>query len=238
MQNFIKSEAVPDLIMCSLDNLQENKRIWIDEWLSPTLTNDHLNVLKKCNTIITPSLLNAQEIWKNLPQANVFRFNRPWPLISAPPAEGTYYLHFEKSPQLTQLLFESWENQFGNLVVVGASIKAPSFVTFVSDTESYVQIMKLMMGATALIDLSENNCYASGTLKLAGGINLPIISNNHFKLDNMTFIQQDKQISIYPTVANIKTALHKFINTPHTKANINGNYGQTVEEDLRKLLGV
>lgn len=238
MQDFVKSEASPDLIMCSVDKLQESKRVWIDEWFDTSLTNEHINILGKCSAIITPSIINAQEIWKHLPHANVFRFNRPWPMLSVTPAEGEYYLYFEKSPQLTQLLFESWETRWGNLVVVGGSIKAPSFVTFISDTESYVKLMSLIMGATALIDISENNCYRSGILKLAEAIKLPTITNNQIKLDNISFIQQDKQISVYPTVNDIKQALRKFMSTTHTKASVSDNYNQMVDEDLRKLLGV
>lgn len=239
MPEFSKTDKTPDLIMCSINNLQAYNRIWIDEWFGPTLTNEHIETLKKCQVIITPSLLNAQEIWKHIPQAKIIRTNRPWPLLSVSPAEGEYYLYFEKSAELTKLLFESWGSNFGNLVVVGSSIKVPSFATFISDTESYSQIMKLIIGAKAIIDLSSNNYYASGINKLATSISLPIITNNNIKFGpNITMIGQDKKISVYPTTDHIRQAMNKFISGAYSKPVFAEAYNQSVVEDFRKILGI
>lgn len=239
MPGFAKSDKMVDIVMCSLDNLQPYKRIWIDEWFSPGLSTEHINVLKRCSSIITPSLINAQEIWKHIPHAAITRVAKPWPLLSVPPAEGKYYLYFEKSTQLTPLLFEAWDPQFGNLVVVGASTKAPSFVTFISDTESYVQIMKLIIGAQAILDISENNYYASGINKLATAIGVPLITNNHIKLvPNNTLIQQDKGVSIYPRKADIHQAIQKFIDSKPPRAASTENYNNSVIDNFKKIMGL
>lgn len=237
MPNFAKSDKPPDVIMCNLNNLQAHNRVWIDEWSGNGLTNQHIEILTKCQIIITPSLLNAQEILKHIPNANILRVNRPWPLLDVAPADGDFYLYFEKSEELTKLLFDSWDNS-SNLVVVGSSIKTPSFATFVSDAEPYVQIMKLIRGAKAIIDLSENNYYASGINKLANSINLPVLTNNVKFGNNITIIQQDKQQSIYPTIENIKQAMNKFNNLPQSKSSFVEAYNQTVIEDVRKIVGI
>jgi len=239
MSGFAKTDKSADVIMCSLDNLQVYNRIWIDEWFSPELTDEHIAILQKCNIIITPSLLNAQEIWKHIPHANITRVAKPWPLFAVTPAEGSYYLYFEKSEALTNLLFDAWDETYGNLVVAGSSLKTPPYATFVSDSESYTQIMKLLMGAHALIDLSENNFYASGLLKLATSVNLPVLTNNHITMNpNTTIIQQDKAASLYPTTEHIKAAINKFANSAKSKATFNENYNQLVLEDVRKITGI
>jgi SAM-dependent methyltransferase len=239
MPGFAKSDKIVDVVMCSLDNLQPYKKVWIDEWFGPGLSTEHVNVLKRCTSIITPSLINAQEIWKHIPHAAITRVAKPWPLLSVPPAEGKYYLYFEKSTQLTPLLFEAWDPQFGNLVVVGASTKAPSFVTFISDTESYVQIMKLIIGAQAILDISENNYYASGINKLATAIGVPLITNNHIKLvPNNTLIQQDKEVSIYPRKADIHQAIQKFIDSKPPRTASTENYNNSVIDNFKKIMGL
>ena len=241
MPGFSKVDKAPDIIMCSLSNLQAYKRVWIDEWFGNELTTEHIKLLEKSGVIITPSLINAQEIWKHVPHAAIFRVQKPWPLLEVPAAEGQYYLYFEKSAALTQTLFNAWDPQYGNLVVVGSSVKVPSFATFVSNTESYVQIMKLTTGAKAIIDISENNYYASGINRLATFMNIPIITNNHIRLNgNLVYIQQDKKVSHYPTGDDIKKAINKFIGSNMNKGTINnpGGYQHAIAEDIRKILGV
>lgn len=242
MQGFAKSDAIPDLVMCSLDNLQSHVKVWIDEWASPALTQEHLDIIKKCHAIITPSLINAQEIWKHLPQTNIFRISKPWPAIDVPAAGGDYFLYFEKSAELTDILLKAWDIQWGNLAIVGASSKLPTFATYVSDTESYTQIMKLMLGSKGLIDLSENNYYASGIVTLARSLNLPVLSNNCEKLDidvNFIPIQQDKKISLNPTIDNIKLAMSNFNSTLHSKPNSFGinTYNNFLVNEVRKMVG-
>lgn len=239
MPGFTKVDKVPDVVMCSIDNLQVYNRLWIDEWVGPALTDAHLDVIRRCHTIITPSLINAQEIWKHIPHANIFRVNKSWPSLEVEAAPGDYFLYFEKSAALTNLLFESWDNRFGNLVVVGSSIKVPSFVTFISDTESYVQIMKLVRGAKAIIDISENNYYASGINRLVTGIGGSIITNNHIRFgEDITIIRQDKKVSICPTSHDIKRAIDKFMTRSHPKASQAGAYNQSIAEDIRKIMGI
>jgi SAM-dependent methyltransferase len=239
MPGFAKVDKVPDVVMCSIDNLQVYNRIWIDEWFGLGLTDAHVDVLKRCHTIITPSLINAQEIWKHIPHANIFRVTKPWPDLEVEPATGDYFLYFEKSPQLTELLFNSWDNKFGRLVVVGSSIKVPSFVTFISDTESYVQIMKLIRGAKAIIDLSDNNYYASGINRLITGLGASLITNNHIRFgENIQIVQQNRQVSIYPTIDDIKGSINKFMTRASSKASNSGAYNQSVAEDVRKIIGV
>ena len=240
MTGFAKTDAVPDLVMCSLDNLQVHSRVWIDEWMSPALIADHIEILKKCHNIVTSSLANAQEIWKHIPNANITRVSKPWPAMAVEPAEGEFFLYFEKATELTDLLLKSWDPEWGKLVVVGSSVKLPTFASYFSDSESYVQVMKLILGAKALVDLSENIYYDSGIINIAHRLGLPILSNNHFKLGgNFTLISQDKKSSIYPTNVDIRKAMESFKTSKHVKAGTAGiqTHNNLVVEEVRKILG-
>jgi len=238
MPDFGKVDKIPDVIMCSLDNLQPYSRLWIDEWIGPALTEEHLQVIRKSNVIITPSLLNAQEIWKHIPHAGIIRGPKPWPILEVDAAEGNYFLYLEKSAYLTELLFEAWDISFGNLVVVGSSIKVPAFATYFSDTQSYTQLFKLIKGARAIIDLSDNIYYASGINKLANAINIPVITNNHIRLDyNTTYLNIDKKVSIYPTAETIKNGISKFLTKSQSKYQASGTYNQTIMEDIKRIVG-
>lgn len=234
-----KVNQSPDVILCSIDNIQAHKRIWIDEWVGPALTIRHIDILKGCGAIITPSLLNAQEIWKHWPQANIIRSPRPWPLLAGAPSETDYYLYLEKSEDLTKLLFAGWDDSFGKLVVVGATTKMIPNVKFVSEAEPYTVISNLISGAKAVIDLSDNNYYQSGIISLALGIGVPVISNNQLYLsDNTTFVQQDKKVSPYPTSDDIKKAITKFKTNYGGKGGIREDYNNWIEQNIRKMLGV
>lgn len=240
MSGFTKTEAAPDLVMCSLDNLQVHSRVWIDEWFGPAITGDHIDILKRCHTIVTPSLTNAQEIMKYIPHASIVRVSKPWPAMEVEAATGEFSLYFERAPELTELLIKSWNPDWGKIVVVGSSIKLPTFATYFSDSESYVQIMKLILGAKMLIDLTENNYYDSGIINIASRLGLPIVSNNHFKLGgNFTLISQDKKVSIYPTNINILRAMESFHASKHTKAGTAGiqAHNNLLIEEVRKIMG-
>lgn len=240
MTGFSKTQSAPSFVMCSLDNLCVHNRIFIDEWVGPALTEAHVNILKQCNAIMTPSLLNAQEIWRQIPHASVSRFDKPWPGIETEAAQGKYFLYFEKSAELTGTLLQAWDPQWGDLVVVGSSIKLPTFARFISDTEPYPQIMKLVYGAKGLVDLSENNYYASGILNLARDLGLPIISNNHSKLEgDITLVQNDRRVSFIPTIDNVKEAISKFNKSDHSKVSSTGvtSHNNMIIENIRKLIG-
>lgn len=240
MSGFAKTDASPDLVMCSLDNLRVHPRVWIDEWMGPALTADHIDIFKKCHTIITPSLINAQEILKHIPNISVLRISKPWPAMEVEAASGEFSLYFEKATELTDLLLKSWDPEWGKLAVVGSSVKLPVFATYFSDSESYVQIMKLMLGAKMLVDLSENNYYDSGIINVAHRLKLPIMSNNHFKLGgNFTLIPQDKKVSIYPTNIDIKKAMDSFKSSKHVKGGTAGiqEHNSMVFQEVRKMLG-
>jgi SAM-dependent methyltransferase len=232
-------DAPPNLIMCSLNTLQAGKRVWIDEWSGLKLTKEHIAILKDCATIVTPSLLNNQEILKYLPDANVVRMVRPWPILPTKPAEGNYYLYFEKSPILTKILFQAWDSSFGDLVVVGSSVKVPPFAKFISDCVSYEEISKLILGTKSIIDLSENNYYVSGLLKMATIHKIHIITNNTYDFTiNKNLVQQNKKVSLYPTSDDVKQAIYKSTLSKHPIATYNVDYPNIVSTDIRRLLGI
>jgi SAM-dependent methyltransferase len=242
MPGFAKVDVVPDLVMCSLDNLQSHNRVWIDEWVGPALTEEHVQILKKCHAIVTPSLLNAEEIWQHIPYANVYRVNKPWPAIEVEPAQGKYFIYFEKVAVLTEALLKAWNPEWGDLAVVGASVKLPTFAKYISDSEPYTQIMKLIHGSKAVIDLSENNYYLSGIIGLATDIGKPVITNNHVNLDsNLVLVGHNKRASINPTSADIRVAVEKFLAPRAVRAN---TYGVKTHNDnflvagVRKMVGI
>lgn len=238
MFNFAKSNDAPNVIMCSINALVPYSRIWIEEWKDVVLDETKINVLRQCQTIMTPSLLNAQQILAAIPDANVQRFGKVWPMMSAEPNKYDYLLYFEKDPRLTDTLFSSWDDKFGKLIVVGSQVKLPSFAEFVSDTANYTQLSILMMGAKAVIDISDNNYYMSGVLGLASAMSLPIITNNqaYINKDNSVIIKQDTS---YPASDDIRQAINKFITeVSKTPAKFNANYNSEVNDMVRKLIGI
>lgn len=239
MMGFKKSSEEPNVVMCSLDNLTANKRVWIEEWFNGNLTQAHIDILRSCGTIITPSLINAQEIMQHIPEANVLRVEKPWPMLGAEALKYDYFLYFEKDEQITRILLESWEERFGKLIVIGSRIKLPAFAEYVSDTVSYVSVSNLMMGAKAIVDMSINTYYMSGILKLAGALSLPIITNNQAYLNQYNSVIISQNNSTYPTAESIHQAVSKFMNEiPKTPAKFDGSYNDGLVASVQKLVGV
>lgn len=238
MLGFKKSPNTPNVVMCSLDTLTANNRVWIEEWSNTDLTQAHIDKLRSCATILTPSLLNAQEILKHIPEANVLRVEKPWPMLAAAAIRFDYFLYFEKDEQITRILLESWEERFGKIIVVGSRVKLPTFAEFVSDTVSYESIASLFMGAKAVIDISDNKYYMSGILKLASALSLPIVTNNqaYINLNGSIPISQDN--STYPLAENIHKAVSTFMGIPKTPAKFNESYNNELVASIQKLVGV
>lgn len=238
MFGFSKSNDAPNVIMCSINTLVPYSRVWIEEWNDVALDETKINVLRQCQTIMTPSLLNAQQILAAIPEANVLRFGKAWPMMTAQPTKYDYMLYFEKDPRLTATLFSSWNDKFGKLIVVGSQVKLPPFAEFVSDTANYTQLSILMMGAKGVIDISDNNYYQSGILGLASAMSIPIITNNKAYINryNSVIVKQDTS---YPASDDIRQAINKFITeVPKTPAKFNPEYNGEVNDMVRKLIGI
>jgi len=239
MFDFKQSSDDPDVIMCSLDTLIAGKRIWIEEWFDRNLTHEQIEILRKCKTIMSPSLVNTQEILKVIPEANVIRVEKVWPMIPCEAIKHDYILYFEKEEEITNTLLAEWDEKFGKLIVVGSRLKLPKFAESVTDTSDYMTVCTLLMGAKALLDLSGNNYYKSGLIQLASSLSLPVITNNqsYLNLNNTLMVKQDK--TRYPTSENIRTALNKFIlEHPKTPAKYNSEYNKNLQAMLEKLVGV
>jgi SAM-dependent methyltransferase len=239
MMGFNKSSDEPNIVMCSLDSLTVNNRIWVEEWFNGNLTQQHIDKLRGCGTILTPSLINSQEILSHLPEANVMRVEKPWPMLAAEAIKFDYFLYFEKDEEVTRILLESWEERFGKLIVVGSRVKLPTFAEFVSDTVPYVSIAKLLMGAKAVVDISTNTYYMSGILKLANSLSLPIITNNqaYLNVNGSTIIHQNN--STYPVSADIHKAVAIFMSDVlKTPAKFNDSYNDSLMVSVQKLVGV
>lgn len=236
MFDFQKSNEQPDVVMCYINGLMACNRIWIEEWKEENALDEiKINILKQCRNIMTPSLLNAQEILAAIPEANVQRVGKLWPMIMAESIKYDYFLYFEKDPILTNALISNWDDKFGKLIVVGSQVKLPSFAEFVADTASFTHIFTLLMGAKGVIDLSNNNYYISGILKLATALSLPIITNNHSFLNQNNFIMIEQDLTSY----SINKAINKFIvELPKTPAKFNGTYNNEIDITIRKLIGI
>jgi len=238
MLGFNRSSDDPNVVMCTLDSLTINKRVWIEEWFNGNLQQSHIDKLRSCDTILTPSLVNMQEILGHIPGANVLRVEKPWPMLAASALKFDYFLYFEKDEEITRILLESWEERFGKLIVVGSRVKLPTFAEFVSDTVSYASISSLLMGAKAVVDMSTNTYYMSGILKLASALSLPIITNNQAYLNQYgsTMIAQNN--STYPSPQNIHQAVSTFMSTPKKPAKFDGQYNDSLVISIQKLVGV
>lgn len=239
MMDFNKSSDDPNVVMCSLDNLTVNKRVWIEEWFNGNLTRQHIDKLRNCGTILTPSLVNSQEILKHLPEANILRVEKPWPMLSTEALKFDYFLYFEKDEEATRILIESWEERFGKLIVVGSRVNLPAFAEFVSDTVPYVSIAKLLMGAKAVVDISTNTYYMSGILKLASSLSLPIITNNQAYLNMNSSIIIRQNNSTYPEAIDIHKAVAIFMSDmPKIPAKFDSFYNDGLMASVQKLVGV
>lgn len=239
MFDFRKSSDAPDVIMCTLDNLIPNGRVWIEEWSNKNLSQEQIDILKECQTIMTPSLINSQDILRAIPTANVLRVEKTWPMISAEAIKHDYFLYFEKKEEFTRALLDCWEERLGKLIVVGSRLKLPTFAESVSDTVDYLSINNLLMGAKAVIDISPNNYYMSGIVHLAGSLGLPIITNNQSYLNqnNVMMIRQENSSGI--STENIRTAVNTFIvERAKTPAKFNPHYNSQLNDTIHKLIGV
>lgn len=239
MQGFLKSKENPNLIMCSVNNLYPG-RIWIEEWLDGiTLNYTHLDILKMCPVIMTPSLLNAEEILKNLPEANVKRVPKPWPLLQISQEKNNYFVYFEKNADFTSILLDSWETKFGNLVVVGSSIKLPPLGIFVSDADDYTFIIKFLSGAKGIIDLAINKYYMSGIAGLAKAMNIPLITNNTAVSDGpVVQITRSQGMDSNINRENLQKAITESINRfPQNQTKLDMSHNNILNETMTKLMG-
>lgn len=239
MIGFNKSTETPNVVMCSLDRLVVGNRVWIEEWFNSDITTEQIETLRKCKTILTPSLTNAQEILKHIPEANVLRVEKPWPMLAAEAIKFDYFLYFEKDESATRLLLESWEERFGKLIIVGSRVKLPTFAEFVSDTVPYSSISSLLMGAKAVVDISANTYYMSGILKLAGALTIPIITNNKSYLNQYSSVMITQDNSTYPLPENIHKAVSSFMSDmPKTPAKFDESYNNGLVASIQKLTGI
>lgn len=241
MQGFDKSDGTPNMIMCSINNIGINDRIWIEEWSDKNLSNKDIDCLKQCRIIMTPSLINCHEILKSIPDANVNIVSKEWPALDIKANIKNQYIYFEKDQNLTKILLESWKEAFGKLLVVGASISLPSFAKYISNYESYNILFKHILESKAIIDLSCNTYYKSGILNLSKSYNIPIITNNNYQVDNhlATIIQQDKNVSPYPTSSNINKCINKFIsNYSESTYTFNKNYNNNINDTIKNMIGL
>lgn len=241
MQGFSKSNDTPNIIMCSIDNININDKIWIEEWDNRKLSNKDIDNLKQCRIIMTPSLINYHEILKLIPDANINIVGKEWPALDIKTNIKNQYIYFEKNQNLTKILLESWKDSFGKLLLVGTSINLPSFAKHISDYESYNLLFKHILESKAIIDLSCNTYYKSGILSLSKSYNIPLITNNKYQLDNnlATIIQQDKNISLYPTSSNINKCINKFISNYSENIYIfNKNYNNNINNTIKNMIGL
>lgn len=239
MMGFKKSPDAPHIVMCSLDSLIVGNRVWIEEWFNGNITQEQINKLRGCGTILTPSLTNVQEILQHIPEANVLRVEKPWPMLTAEAIKFDYFLYFEKDESATRILLESWEERFGKLIIVGSRVKLPTFAEFVSDTVPFSSISSLLMGAKAVVDISTNTYYMSGILKLASALTLPIITNNQAYLNQYGSVIISQNNSTYPLPENIHNAVSSFMsNVPKTPAKFDNSYNDGLVAVIQKLVGI
>lgn len=241
LQGFNTSDDYPSVIMCSINKPRHYHRIWIEEWYEQQITEDNINILSKCPVIMTPSLTNAQQILQLLPNANVIRTGRPWPILNISSEKGSHYVYLEKHPKLTTTLFNAWNPAWGNIFVVGARTKMPSFATYIPDTEDYPELLKIILGAKAIIDLSVNTYYMSGILDLAKIAGVPIITNNYYQSDEnlVTCILQDKIAGASPTSDDINKAMVKFLEkSTNNQSTFNNSLNNDLDTCMKKMLGV
>lgn len=234
MRGFQKTDREPNITMCEIHNLYPCDRVWIEEWSGIPLNDKIVTALKSYKEILTPSLLNAQAIIEKIPNANVKRVARPWPLLSVNADQSGHFLYFEKTESLTKILVDSWSSQYGKLVVVGTRMKLPEAVTFISDCDDYKEINKLMYGAQAIIDLSENDYYYSGVVNAAKAMGLPVITNNTFGLlEGQVTIPYDNKTKAF----GIEKAILAFKALPKQQTNFNSKHNEEVNNAVKLLIG-
>ena len=235
------SDTNTHLAMCDIYNLYDGPctRIWIEEWANVDLTEQHISRLRG-KTILTPSLINAQQLIAAQSTLDVVKVPKLWPTYQATPNQQQQSIYLEKRSHLTQSLLSAWKRDWGILLVVGSSLELPDFAQHLSDTEDYATLLNFLTGSKVIIDLNDNHYYKSGILELAKGYNLPMITNNTQYLEYAlnTYISQDKAANPYPSNQDIFNGLTKHFTTrATTQLNLNYTNHNDVYHCVKTLVG-
>lgn len=168
------------LTITKLGKIQPRKRIWLEEWSSKQIPSaGDLEILKQCEVVITPSLINAQLLKQSLPELKIQCLPKLWPTPGFKPMnKNRFFMYFEKNTKVTLMLAQYWKEHFPKLIMVGTNCQVPNFIEKISEYEDYINIITRMSGCAAVIDLNNNTNYSSAIVNfcLSNGIN--IITNN------------------------------------------------------------
>lgn len=232
-----------DLSVGSIDNIIPAKNIFLEEW-SGGIDSFAMNQLQRCERIITPSIHNYAQLSQQFSNIKIIRSPKFWFSLDVTPFNELkrYALYFEKNEKFTPAVVESFKYlKLDNLIVVGSRLDLPKNIVRYSEYEDYEQIVRLMFGASAIIDVSENQNYDSAIINFAKAHNIFTITNNYFYIkndENSLFIRnQIENGQTIPDNNSISFAFSKFENCKKPQLLINKSYNQNLYSKMINLLG-
>lgn len=245
MRDVIRTDESPNLVMSALGFLKVSERIFIEEWNAKLQPNEiDIAILSQCNTICTPSVVNSQILKQILPSKNIVCIPRFWPATNVSARTGElYFLYFEKNQRLTELLIDYWQLNYPKLYVVGSTKGLPPNMQHLSEYLPYKKIMEYVLGSLAIIDLSDNNNYASGINILTIENDINLITNNLYYLSqnygNIKFLNsKTTDVGVELDKIQIRLAVEEMISKEQKSNSFKDIYMQAFKQNVCTLLGM
>lgn len=222
------------LSICDLDNIAPSKKIWLDAFDTQKFSDDHAYKLSQAKIILNPSLSNTQLLQKKTNALVIQAFKplpypRPKSIKYFEHTEEDFCLIFNRHPDITQRILESWEPGMPKIILIGGRGKFPDFVIPMNEYLSYHELLYLMGRVKLLMDCPINLDYWSGLTDMMFHLGKPVISSNWHVLDKdlgvfMLSNNRDKNLKT-PSLQELKIGWRKGLDMksgPNITQEING----------------
>lgn len=167
------------ILLTDINNLSPARRILLEEFIE-TPNQQMIDILKACELVGTPSLMNAQVLRSHIGN-KVVQIPKYWPVydIGSEPAEP-YNLLICRQPSMVAAFLDAYKQKINKkLVVVGYRGKVLD-CEFYDEFLPYQKLLSLILHSSAVIDFPQNIHYYSGVLDLAFSANKNIVTTNHW----------------------------------------------------------
>lgn len=175
------------LVVTSLDNLM-GKKIWLDWFKEDRIKPHHIEYLKGCSGIASPSESNIQLLKHHLPSVSISKKFKPLPFLQereVPYFKGKrYYVVLNRNPEITKRLIESWREGSPKLAIVGSRGSSPDNTIPINEYLDFRRITSILKNSSGLIDIRpEGADYLSGWQDLSRKIGVPVLTNSWGGID-------------------------------------------------------
>lgn len=221
-----------DIAFTKIGEIKPASKIFLEEWGPLTsLSNDDINNLLKCSTVITPSIRNYFILKHTLKNVNIILGSKlrfiPRNIQFNP---KKYWIYFEKHQEFTSKIIDIWEPTFPPLYIVGSNINTPMYINKISEHESYFNIISLLLNSAGYLDFNSCMQYRSSWIDLALNLGCTVLTNN-CEYTNSAYIHN---ISINDNIE--KSNIIDIILNP-IKKEVNWSYNLKVIKNIKDLIG-